>query len=109
MPFSINCQWANAVQTRSARHHHVLLALAILADGQSTCSPSQAVLARITHRSVRFVRNTLTDLERDGWIERTPRYWPDHGRMSDLIRLRIDKPPGRARPLEFIVCPARSA
>jgi hypothetical protein len=53
---------------------------------ESTCWPSLRTLSRETGLSVRQLQRLLRELEQAGWIVLEPRFRPDGGRTSNVIR-----------------------
>lgn len=81
-------------QDLPSSHKFVLVTLADYADGNGFCFPGQKSIARRVSLSERKVRDILTDLEEQGYIERQRRSDPSGRRLTDGYQLvRRPSPP----------------
>ncbi|MFZ4894651.1 helix-turn-helix domain-containing protein [Plantibacter sp. Mn2098] len=85
----------------------VLVALADMADEESSCYPGQPRLAQMTGFSVATVRRALDKLEDRGLIEREHRHGAFGYRTSDRYHLKLDV--SVAEPLPLTVPTGHSA
>ena len=65
----------------------VYLALAKYADGEGTCWPSMATLAKLARCARCSVVKSIARLEARGYLRRTPRFRPDGGVTSNTYQL----------------------
>ena len=65
----------------------VYLALAKYADGEGTCWPSMATLAKLARCARCTVAKSIARLEALGYLRRTPRFRPDGGVTSNAYQL----------------------
>jgi len=65
----------------------VYLAVAKYADGEGTCWPSMATLAKLARCARGTVAKSIARLEAHGYLRRTPRFRPDGGVTSNAYQL----------------------
>ncbi len=65
----------------------VYLALAKHADGEGTCWPSMATIAKLARCARETVARSLKHLEARGYLKRTARFRPDGGVTSNVYQL----------------------
>ena len=70
-----------------ARARMVYMYLQDRADRESRCWPGIKTIAADLHLSRSTVKRALNDLERHGYIQRTPRYRENGSRSSNLYTL----------------------